>query len=109
MEISITGDALILQKSIRDRIEADAKSFASRFNNKPTRIEVKLEEEFDQVKGHRVRCGLSTSLGDRRQILVRESRKKPEDAIAAAFTAAKRTVRRLAVRRSTAQGLSPAA
>jgi len=108
MEISITGDALILQTSIRERIEADAHSFANRFNNKPTKIEVKLEEEFDQVRGHRIRCGLSTSLGDRRQILVRESRKKPEDAIAAAFTAAKRTVRRLAVSRSSAPGLSPA-
>lgn len=109
MEISITGDALILQKGIRARIEADARSFASRFTNKPTRIDVNLQEEFDQIKGHRVRCGLSTVLRDRKQILVRESRKKPEEAIAAAFVAAKRKMRGLAVSRAMAPGLSPAA
>jgi ribosome-associated translation inhibitor RaiA len=58
-------------------------------------LQVRIMEEFDQLHGHRTRCEIAVSLGERRQVVVREARKQWQEAIAQAFGTAQRQLRRL--------------
>lgn len=106
MVLKIGGDLLALDATIRRQIEAEARKLVDRFPGEPIEAQVTVQEEFDAVHGHRVRCELSTKLGAGRQIVVREARKVAAEAISEVFTAARRNVRRL--RRQTVLNLAPA-
>lgn len=95
MVLKIGGDLLALDATIRRQIEAEARKLVDRFPSEPIEAQVTVQEEFDPVHGHRVRCELSTKLGAGRQIVVREARKVAAEAISEVFTAARRNVRRL--------------
>ncbi|AGA90389.1 Sigma 54 modulation protein / S30EA ribosomal protein [Thioflavicoccus mobilis 8321] len=95
MSIRISGDMLALDASIRSIIEQQAERLAARFPDRKIRTEARILEEFDPVRGHRVRCELRIDLPNRRQMVVREARRDAAEAVAAAFAAAKPQLRRL--------------
>jgi ribosome-associated translation inhibitor RaiA len=95
MPIHISGDTLALDKAIRRQIETEAKKLADWFPDEPIDARARINEEFDPLHGHRVRCELRADLGRGRQLLVREARKDPKEAIAEVFGAARRNARRL--------------
>ena len=95
MVLKIGGDMLALDAAIRRQIETEARKLVDRFPGEPIEAQVNVQEEFDQLHGHRVRCELSAKLGSGRQVVVREARKVAAEAISEVFTAARRNVRRL--------------
>lgn len=95
MSIRISGDLLALDASIRSIIEQQAKRLAARFPDRDIHSEARILEEFDPVRGHRVRCELRVELAGRRQIVVREARKEASEAVSAAFASIKLRLRRL--------------
>jgi ribosome-associated translation inhibitor RaiA len=95
MSIRISGDMLALDPSIRSIIEQQAQRLAARFPDREIRTEARILEEFDPVRGHRVRCELRVDLPGRRQVVVREAKRDAAEAVAAAFAAAKVQLRRL--------------
>ena len=95
MVLKIGGDLLALDALIRRQIEAEARKFVDRFPSEPIEAQVTIQEEFDPVHGHRVRCELSAKLGAGRQVVVRDARKVAAEAISEVFSAARRNVRRL--------------
>jgi hypothetical protein len=86
---------LALDASIRSIIEGQAERLAARFPDREIRTEARILEEFDPIRGHRVRCELRIDLPDRRQIVVREAKREAAEAVTAAFAAAKPQLRRL--------------
>ncbi|MBK1719549.1 HPF/RaiA family ribosome-associated protein [Thiocystis violacea] len=106
MVLKIGGDMLALDAAIRRQIESEARKLADRFPGEPIEAQFTVQEEFDQLHGHRVRCELSTKLGSGRQVVVRDARKAASEAIAEVFAAARRNVRRS--RRYSIMDRSPA-
>lgn len=95
MHMKIGGDTLALDADIRRQIEAEAQKFAARFPDGQIDAQVTIQEEFDQLHGHRVRCELSAKVGSGRQVVVRDARKTASEAIREVFNAAGLKVRRL--------------
>jgi ribosome-associated translation inhibitor RaiA len=109
MPIQISGDTLALDKAIRRQIEAEAQKLAERFPEERIDAKARINEEFDPLHGHRVRCELRADLGRGRQLVVRDARKDPAEAIREVFVAARRNVQRLRRRLvvGTQQGVAP--
>jgi ribosome-associated translation inhibitor RaiA len=105
MPIQISGDTLALDKAIRRQIEAEAQKLAERFPEERIDAKARINEEFDPLHGHRVRCELRADLGRGRQLVVRDARKDPAEAIREVFVAARRNVQRL--RRRLVAGAQP--
>ncbi|MTW21446.1 HPF/RaiA family ribosome-associated protein [Allochromatium palmeri] len=105
MVLKIGGDMLALDAAIRRQIEAETRKLVDRFPSEPIEAQVNVQEEFDQLHGHRVRCELSAKLGSGRQVVVREARKVAAEAISEVFSTARRNVRRL--RRQSVLDLAP--
>ncbi|HYN77782.1 MAG TPA: HPF/RaiA family ribosome-associated protein [Lamprocystis sp. (in: g-proteobacteria)] len=95
MPIKISGDTLALDKAIRRQIESEAQKLAERFPDEDIDALASISEEFDPLHGHRIRCELRANLGQGRQIIVRDARKDPAEAISGVFSTAMRNVRRL--------------
>ncbi|MGB5831796.1 MAG: HPF/RaiA family ribosome-associated protein [Thiohalocapsa sp.] len=98
MSVRISGDTLALDRKIVRRIERHANALEQSFPSQQFKIQARIAEEFDQLKGNRVRCELVTTTPDRQQIIVREAHKKAEDAIDIAFAGLKPKFRRLRTR-----------
>jgi len=94
MLIHIGGDTLALDKDIRRQIETEAEQLAARFPGEKFEARATIQEEFDPLHGHRVRCELAAKLGHGRQMVVRDARKTAHEAISATFGAARRNLRR---------------
>lgn len=94
MRIKIGGDTLALDTDIRRRIETEAAKLAARFPGETIEASATIQEEFSPLHGHRIRCELSTKLGQGHQVVIREARKTPQEAIDEAFGAARRNLRR---------------
>lgn len=107
MFMKIGGDTLALDGAIRGQIESEAQKLADRFPDERIEAHVTIQEEFDPLHGHRVRCELSAKVGSGRQMVVRDARKTANEAINEVFTAARRSVRRL--RRPSVLHANPAA
>jgi ribosome-associated translation inhibitor RaiA len=105
MPIKISGDTLALDKAIRRQIENEAKKLALRFPDEQIDALARINEEFDPLHGHRVRCELRANLGQGRQLVVRDARKDAAEAITEVFGSAKRSLRRL--RRRLVAGTPP--
>jgi ribosome-associated translation inhibitor RaiA len=99
MSVRISGDTLALDRKIRRRIERHSRALEQSLSTLALDIHARIAEEFDPLKGHRVRCELVTTTKDRQQVIVREAQKKAEDAIDAAFAGLKPKLRRLRGRR----------
>jgi ribosome-associated translation inhibitor RaiA len=95
MSVRISGDTLALDRKIVRRIRRHTEALEQSFPSRRFEIEAKIAEEFDQLRGHRVRCELLATTADRQQVIVREAQKKPEEAIDAAFAGLKPKLRRL--------------
>lgn len=95
MPIKISGDTLALDKAIRRQIESEAQKLAQRFPDEQIDALARINEEFDPLHGHRIRCELRANLGQGRQLVIREARKDAAEAITEAFSGAKRSLRRL--------------
>ncbi len=93
--IKISGDTLALDRKICRQIEQEAKKLALRFPEECIDALARINEEFDPLHGHRVRCELRANLGQGRQLVVRDARKDATEAITEVFGAAKRSLRRL--------------
>jgi ribosome-associated translation inhibitor RaiA len=112
MPITISGDTLALDKAIRRQIESEAQRLAERFPEERIEARARINEEFDPLHGHRVRCELRADLGRGRQLVVRDARKDAAEAIREVFGAARRNVRQLRRRMTSPLGprdLSPSA
>lgn len=95
MLIKIGGDTLALDADIRRQIETEARKLAERFPDEPIEGRATIQEEFDQMHGHRIRCELCMKLAHGRQVVVRDARKSAADAINEVFASARRNVRKL--------------
>lgn len=95
MSVRISGDTLALDKRLRWLIESQTAAIQQSFPNLGVVLQARIAEEFDPLHGHRVRCELIVTAGERQQIILREAQKKPEDAIKAAFAGLKSQLRRL--------------
>jgi ribosome-associated translation inhibitor RaiA len=95
MPIQISGDTLALDKAIRRQIESEAQKLAERFPEERIDAKARINEEFDPMHGHRVRCELRADLGRGRQLVVRDARKDAAEAIREVFMTARRNVQRL--------------
>ncbi|ESQ12884.1 MAG TPA: Fis family transcriptional regulator [Chromatiaceae bacterium] len=95
MSVRISGDTLALDRKIVRRIERHTQALEKSFPSQEFEICARIAEEFDSLKGHRVRCELVTTTPERQQVIVREAHKKPEDAIDSAFAGLKPKLRRL--------------
>lgn len=93
MSVQIQGDMLALDGNLCRTIRSQAAAFQARFPSHRIELIARIAEEFDGLKGHRVRCELRTAISDRQQIIVREARKSAEDAINAAFSEIKKKFR----------------
>ncbi len=94
MLIQIGGDTLALARDIRSHIESEAAKLAARFPGEDLDARVTIQEEFDPLHGHRIRCELSAKIAQGRQIVVRDARKTAKDAINEVFGLARRNLRR---------------
>ncbi|WP_295882748.1 HPF/RaiA family ribosome-associated protein [uncultured Thiohalocapsa sp.] len=98
MSVRITGDMLALDRKLVRRINRLATELGKAAPDQQLDLQVKIAEEFDQVRGHRVRCELVANLSAKRQIIVREAHKKAEESIDTAFTGLRTKLRRLRIR-----------
>lgn len=94
MLIQIGGDTLALDRDIRTHIETEAAKLAARFPGEDLDARATIQEEFDPLHGHRVRCELSAKFAHGRQIVVRDACKTAKDAINQVFGVAHRNLRR---------------
>ncbi len=107
MVLKISGDMLALDAAIRHQIETETRKLMERFPDELIEPQFHIQEEFDPLRGHRVCCELSAKLGSGQQMVMREARKSPQEAIAEVFQAAHQTLRRL--RRQRAATPAPSA
>ncbi len=98
MSVRITGDMLALDRKLVRRVNRLAEELTQSAPDQQLDLQVRLAEEFDQVRGHRVRCELVAILSAKRQIIVREAQKKAEESIDTAFSGLKTKLRRLRIR-----------
>lgn len=103
MTVRVTGDTLALDAKLTRRINDHATRLQQHQPDGELRIEARIAEEFDQLHGHRVRFELITLTAENQQIIVRDARKKAEEAIDQAFTSLKSKLRRLRLREITRQ------
>ncbi len=94
MLIKIGGDTLALDGDIRRHIETEVAKLAARFPGEDLEARATIQEEFDPLHGHRVRCELSAKIAHGRQIVVRDARKTAKEAIDEVFGLARRNLRR---------------
>ncbi|SDW47102.1 HPF/RaiA family ribosome-associated protein [Thiocapsa roseopersicina] len=94
MLIKIGGDTLALDGDIRRHIETEVAKLAARFPGEDLEAKATIQEEFDPLHGHRVRCELSAKIAHGRQIVVRDARKTAKEAIDEVFGLARRNLRR---------------
>lgn len=99
MSVRLTGDLLALDKRIKKLVNQQVESIHQSFPGRNYQIQARIAEEFDQLKGHRVRFELVATTSGRQQIIVREAQKKAEESVKAAFISLKTKLRRLNVRR----------
>lgn len=95
MLIKIGGDTLALDADIRRHIESEARKLAERFPDESLDARVTIQEEFDGLHGHRIRCELGMKLAHGRQVMVRDARKSAAEAITEVFASARRNVRKV--------------
>jgi ribosome-associated translation inhibitor RaiA len=95
MLIRIGGDTLALDADIRRQIETEVAKLAARFPGENLEARATIQEEFDPLHGHRVRCELSAKIAHGRQIVVRDARKTAKEAIDEVFGLARRNLRRM--------------
>jgi hypothetical protein len=107
MSVRITGDLLALDKRVKRLITQHAKAIQESFPGREYQIQARIAEEFDQLKGHRVRVELVVTSPDRQQVVVREARKKADESIQAAFVSLKPKLRRLGLKRTRPEAQSP--
>ena len=93
--LHIGGDTLALDRGLRRLIMTEAVGIQDRFPEQKIVLRVRIGEEFDPARGHQIRCEVVASLAERRQVVVREFRKQPREAITEAFSATKSQLRRL--------------
>ncbi|MGA7979724.1 MAG: HPF/RaiA family ribosome-associated protein [Chromatiaceae bacterium] len=93
--VHISGDTLALDQAVRDQVLSEANKLQRRHPDETLGLRVRIMEEFDRLHGHRVRCEVVTTLRERRQVIIREAKKQAAEAIAEAFAATKRQLRRL--------------
>lgn len=93
--LHIGGDMLALDRSLRRLIVMETRQLRERFPEQTVDLRVRICEEFDPLRGHQTRCEVVAALIDRRQVVVREFRKDPHQAVTEAFAAAKVQLRRL--------------
>ncbi|QIK37092.1 Fis family transcriptional regulator [Caldichromatium japonicum] len=105
MVLKIGGDMLALDAAIRQQIEKEGSKLMERFSDELSEAQFNIQEEFDPLRGHRVRCELSAKLGSGQQMVMRETRKLPNEAITGVFDAAHQALRRL--RRQRLSALAP--
>jgi ribosome-associated translation inhibitor RaiA len=98
MSVRITGDTLALDRKLVRRINRHADTLTQAAPDQELELQARIAEEFDQLRGHRVRCELVATLSAKRQVVVREAHKKAEDAIDTAFAGLKTKLRRLRIR-----------
>lgn len=98
MNVHISGDTLALDPKLRRSIEQKAEALIKRFPDSGLELRIRLAEEFDNLHGHRVRCEIDAMFAQQGQVIVREARKKPEEAIDKVFGAAKGQLRKLRMR-----------
>ncbi len=98
MSVRISGDMLALDRKLVRRINRLADTLSQSAPDQQLDLQVRIAEEFDQLRGHRVRCELVATLSAKRQIIVREAHKKAEDAIDTAFSGLKTKLRRMRIR-----------
>jgi ribosome-associated translation inhibitor RaiA len=89
---------LALDRKLVRRINKHADPLTQSAPDQQLDLQVRIAEEFDQLRGHRVRCELVATLSEKRQIIVREAHKKAEDAIDAVFSGLKIKLRRMRIR-----------
>ncbi len=106
MLISIGGDTLALDGDIRRHIETEVAKLAARFPGEDLEARATIQEEFDPLHGHRVRCELSAKIAHGRQIVVRDARKTAKEAIDEVFGLARRNLRRMRRQISPPRNLS---
>ncbi|MBK1645388.1 Fis family transcriptional regulator [Thiocapsa imhoffii] len=94
MPIKIGGDTLALDRDIRRLIEAEAAKLAARFPGDELEANATIQEEFDPLHGHRVRCELAAKLTHGRPVIVRGAHKTASEAINEVFNLARRNLRR---------------
>jgi ribosome-associated translation inhibitor RaiA len=104
MSVRITGDLIALDKRTQRLVKSQTAALQQSFPNRQFDILARLTEEFDQLRGHRVRCELVVVAPDHQQVIIREAQKRAEDAIKSAFTNLKSRLRRLRSRRPAAGG-----
>lgn len=104
MSVRISGDMLALDRKLVRRINRLADTLTQSAPDQQLDLQVRIAEEFDQLRGHRVRCELVANLSAKRQIVVREAQKKAEDAIDTAFGGLKTKLRRMRIRSLGKQG-----
>lgn len=95
MTIVIGGDTLALDQDVRRQIESEAEQLFQRFPEDSIQASVTIQEHFDPLHGHRIRCEFSARIDSGRQVIVREARKTAADAIRETFTLARRNIRKL--------------
>jgi hypothetical protein len=93
--LHIGGDLLAMDRGLRRLIETEARALEARFPNQSILWRVQIAEEFDPARGHRIRCEIDATPGERRQIVVREFRKEAREAITHAFASAGTQLQRL--------------
>ncbi|WP_058557103.1 HPF/RaiA family ribosome-associated protein [Thiohalocapsa sp. ML1] len=108
MSVRITGDTLALDSKLVRRINQHADNLQSATPDQPLDLQVRIAEEFDQLRGHRVRCELVATLSAKRQIIVREAQKKAEQAIDTAFAGLKTKLRRQRIQSLGREGAAQA-
>jgi len=96
--IHISGDTLALDPKIRKHIATEAERLRQRYPTTSVVLRIGINEEFDPARGHRVRCELAAEVAGRGLFMVRDAQKEAFAAISAAFTSARKHVRRLATR-----------
>jgi ribosome-associated translation inhibitor RaiA len=104
--LHIAGDTLALDRTLRRLIVVETRQLQERFPDQTVDLRVRICEEFDQTRGHQVRCEVVAALPNRRQVVVREFRKEPRHAITEVFAATKVQLRRL--RRRSILPMAPA-
>jgi ribosome-associated translation inhibitor RaiA len=108
MSVRISGDTLALDRKLVRRINQHADALGQTAPEQTLELQVRIAEEFDQLKGHRVRVELVANLTARRQIIVREAQKKAEEAIDTAFAGLKTKLRRQRIRSLGKEGAAEA-
>lgn len=92
MPIKIGGDMLAMNAGVRRQIEEEAEKLNGRFPGEYLDQQVTIQEEFDQLRGHRIRCELTITTGAGKQIMVRDAAKELKPLIEQVYSNARRSI-----------------